>query len=74
MWGKRNKPNRDTTMTYPDQIVGYDLPLNTKLTFEELRELSSLARQDGWKLEDYATEVLRGHLYVTRYLVDGTQH
>jgi hypothetical protein len=61
-------------MTRPNSDSGYDIPLQTSLTVDELRQLNSLAQHDGWKLEDYATEVLRGHLYVTRFLVEGTQH
>lgn len=61
-------------MRHPERQSGYDFPLQTKLTLDELSELRSLARRDGWLLEDYATEILRGHLYVIRYLGDPVRH
>jgi len=61
-------------MKQPDQNPTDVLALRTNLTFDELSELRNLAQQDGWMLEDYTTEVLRGHLYVTRYLAEGVRH
>lgn len=61
-------------MKYEEPRQIFDRPLLTKLTPEELSELRGLARQDGWLLDDYATEILRGHLFVTRHLLDGPRH
>jgi hypothetical protein len=49
-------------VTEQDLIVG--------LTDDEIGDLASLAKQEGWPFEDYVNDVLRGHLFLSRELAD----